>query len=130
MKKLLMMFAASVMFCTGCTTTQEQSGIQGFTVKSGSQVLEVRADSAFSVELESRMSTGFSWKLVTPLPDGAELTGESVKTAGEMKAGGADIQVFTFKVKRGEYTLTFRYAEHWKNRPDYKETRTVRIIAK
>ena len=129
MKKLFMLYILAVFMAAGCATTDDTVST-GFSVKSGSQVLEVKAGSLVDVELVSRLSTGYSWKLVYPLPDGVTLAGESVKTAGGEKAGAEDVQVFRLKVKQGEFTLTFIYAEHWKSKPSYTDTCTVKIIAK
>ena len=137
MKKIILACAAAVLISAGCSTSQDADDTAGYSVKSGNQVLEVKADSSFNVELVSQMSTGFSWKLVTPFPAEVTLEGESVKqysdkkgVSGGEKAGAPELQVFRFKVKKGEYTLTFIYAEHWKRKPDYRETCTVKIIAK
>ena len=129
MKKIIIIFALAVFAYAGCTTTAGKESA-GFSVRSGSQVLEVKAATEFNVELVSRLSTGFSWKLVYPLPEGITLAGESVKTAGSGKTGAEDIQVFRLKARQGEYTLTFRYGEHWKSRPEYTDTCAVKIIAR
>ena len=129
MKKILIISALAAFIATGCRTTGGNE-TAGFSVKSGSQVLEVKAGAEFNVELVSRLSTGFSWKLVYPLPDGVALAGESVKTDGSGKAGAEDVQVFRIKARQGEYMLTFKYGEHWKSRPEYTDTCTVKIIAK
>lgn len=130
MKRFMMLVASIAFMCAGCSTTPDADDAKSYSVKGGNQVLEVKADSPVAVELVSKLSTGFSWKLDLPLPDGVTLEGESVKTSGEQKAGADDMQVFRFRVKKGEYTLTFKYAEHWKRKPDYRETCTVKIIAK
>lgn len=129
MNRLFIVYACALFLAAGCITTG-QNDSAGFCVKSGSQVLEVKAGSVVDVELVSRLSTGFSWKLVYPLPEGITLTGESVKTAGGDKAGAEDVQVFRIKAGKGEYTLTFRYGEHWKSKPEFTDTCTVKIIAK
>ncbi len=129
MKKLLIISALAAVLASGCSTLGI-SDSTAFRVSSGSQVLEVKAGSTVSVELDSRLSTGFSWKLVYPLPDGVTLAGESIKTAEDGKTGGLDIQVFRLKVKKGEFILNFRYGEHWKSNPEYTDIRTVKIIAK
>lgn len=129
MKKLFVIYALAALIAAGCKTADVNES-KGFSVKSGSQVLEVKAASEFNVELVSRLSTGFSWKLVYPLPEGITLAGESVKTAGSGKTGAEDIQVFRLKARQGEYTLTFRYGEHWKSRPEYTDTCAVKIIAR
>lgn len=129
MKKLFLVYAFAVLLAAGCSTTggNESSGI---CIKSATQILEVKAAAEFDLELVSRLSTGFSWKLVYPLPDGITLAGESVRTAGGEITGGEDVQVFRLKARQGEYILTFKYGEHWKSKPEYTDTRTVKIIAK
>lgn len=129
MKKIFIASVLAAFIASGCTTTGDNTSA-GFSVKSGSQVLEVKAGSQVDVELVSRLSTGYSWKMVYPLPDGVTLTGESVKTAGGGKAGAEDVQVFRLKVRQGEYTLTFKYGEHWKSKPEYTDTSIVKIIAR
>ena len=129
MKKIFIVYVLSIFLAAGCTTAGDNVAT-GFSVKSGSQILDVKAGSLVDVELVSRLSTGYSWKLVYPLPEGITLAGENVKTAGGEKTGAEDVQVFRLKVMQGEYTLTFKYGEHWKSRPAYTDTCTVKIIAK
>jgi predicted secreted protein len=129
MKNLFYLFLLCVLVTVGCTSTGGNSS-DSVMVKSGNRVLEVRANSPVDVELAARLSTGFSWKLVYPLPEGIILTSETVRTAAKNKTGAEDIQVFRIKARPGEYTLTFRYGEHWKSKPEFTDTCTVTIIAK
>ncbi|HQO39860.1 MAG TPA: protease inhibitor I42 family protein [Spirochaetota bacterium] len=129
MKNIFYLFLLCVLVTAGCTTTGGNTSDNPI-VKSGNRVLEVRAGSPVDVELAARLSTGFSWKLVYPLPEGIILAAENVRTSGKDKTGAEDIQVFRIKARPGEYTLTFRYGEHWKSKPEFIDTCTVTIIAK
>ena len=121
--KLLLAVALSVFMFAQCAEkpvllVQADSGEQAVTAKSGK---------LFTVQLRGQLSTGYSWKL-TEIPASFQLIKENVKTEEKDKAGGVDIQEFIFKsVEKGDFILTFRYAEHWKKKPKYVKTSTVKI---
>lgn len=113
-----------VFIITGCTEKPVlivQSG-------QGDQSVTVKAGTAFTIQLKGRMSTGYSWKLVE-IPAQFEIIKENVKTQEKDLAGGEDIQEFILKASgtKGDFNLTFRYAEHWKKRPKYVKTTTVKV---
>lgn len=121
--KYIITLLLSVFLIAGCSekpvlVVQAGAGEQAVTAKAGVQ---------FSVQIKSRMSTGYSWKL-SELPESFQLIKETVLTDGKDIAGAEDIQEFIFKsAQKGEYTLTFRYAEHWKKKPKYVKTTTVKV---
>lgn len=94
---------------------------------SGEQTITAKTGSTFAVKLESQMSTGYSWKL-NDVPSSVKIIKESVLTETKDIAGGIDIQEFVFKaVEKGDLTLTFRYGEHWKEKPRYVKTSTINV---
>jgi len=99
-------------------------------VKSGDDNQAVRANvnKNFSIKLESKLSTGFSWKL-TGYPEYLSIVKEDVKTEETNKTGGVDIQEFILKsTAKGEFDLTFQYGEHWKKDPEYVKTSKIKVI--
>lgn len=130
MKQIFLPVVLVLFFFTGCTCSQKSDDIPGYMASAGSQAIEVTAGSPVVIELKAQLGTGYSWKLATPLAPGITLAEESIKSLPDSKPGAEEIQVFRFNVKKGEYTLTFRYGEHWKNNPVYKETSIIKITAK
>ena len=92
------------------------------------QPVKAKVNKNFAVQLESKLSTGFSWKL-TEYPASLSIVKEDVKTEQSNKTGGIDIQEFTLKSSaKGEFNLTFQYGEHWKKDPQYVKASTIRVI--
>jgi predicted secreted protein len=99
-------------------------------VKSGddNQAVRGKVNKNFQVQLESKLSTGFSWKLVE-YPEYLSIVKEDVKTEETNKTGGTDIQEFILKsAAKGEFDLTFQYGEHWKKDPQYIKASKIRVI--
>ena len=99
-------------------------------VKAGDDNQAVRANvnKNFSIKLESKLSTGFSWKL-TEYPEYLSIVKEDVKTEETNKTGGVDIQEFILKsTAKGEFDLTFQYGEHWKKDPQYVKASKIKVI--
>lgn len=129
MNKIFLPLLAVLLITVGCSCPVK-SNVPGYVASAGNHTFEVTADTAVDIELKSQLSTGFSWKLVSQLPQGIVLETESVRTSGDNKAGAEDVQVFRLIARKGEYTLIFKYGEHWKKKPEYKETSTIKLIAK
>ncbi|MCL2155477.1 MAG: protease inhibitor I42 family protein [Leptospirales bacterium] len=99
-------------------------------VKDGddNQIVKAKANKNFAIQLESRLSTGFSWKLME-YPKDISIVQENVKTEESNKVGGTDIQEFILKsAAKGEFTITFQYGEHWKKNPQYVKTSKIKVI--
>jgi len=112
-----------VLFISGCSEPMVK-------VKEGddNQLIKARVNKNFSVQLESRLSTGFSWKLME-YPKDISIVKEDVKTEQTNKTGGIDIQEFILKSSaKGKFDLTFKYGEHWKKNPEYINTSKVKVI--
>ncbi len=123
LKKIFLTAPLCLFLAAGCSTAPE------VVVKGGpvSQTITARQGKTFSVQLESQMSTGYSWKLAE-IPSSVTLEKESVITESKQIAGGIDIQEFIFKaVAKGDLLLTFRYGEHWKEKPRYIKTSEVKV---
>lgn len=122
-KKFPACLALFMFFVSACSTSTS------LVVKAvpGEQSVTAKSGIAFSVQLQSQMSTGFSWELAE-VPASLLIVKENVLTEEKDKAGGIDIQEFIFKSeKKGDLNLIFRYGEHWKNKPKYIKTSTVKV---
>ena len=100
-------------------------------VKSGSagQTITAKVGKTFSISLEAQLSTGYSWKL-QELPASLKIIKEDVLTEEKNVdiTGGFEIQEFVFKsMEKGDLTLTFNYAQHWKKKPEFVKTSTVTV---
>lgn len=124
-KKLLIPFILLILLLAGCNTTP------GILVKTGDseQVVSAKTGKQFSVQLEGQLSTGYSWKLME-IPSAFKVIREDVipqKNERDM-TGGFEIQEFILSsAEKGEYTLTFNYAQHWKKKPEFVKTVTVKV---
>ena len=68
----------------------------------------------FQVKLEARLSTGYSWELVSGATNVSLTDRPAVKTEEKDKTGGIDWQVFTFRAdSAGETLLLFQYRRPW-----------------
>ena len=122
-KKCLLASAIFMLLISGCTTSPS------VVVKAGSadQTVTAKADKLFSIQLDAQLSTGYSWK-IADVPVSIQVIKEVVKTEEKDKTGGVDIQEFIFKsAQKGEITLTFRYGEHWKEKPQYIKTSVIKV---
>ena len=125
MVRLNYIFAVALSFfiITGCA----EKPVLVVQAALGEQAVTAKAGKLFSVQIKSQMSTGYSWKLAE-LPESFQLVKESVLTDGKNIAGAEDMQEFIFKAgQKGDFVLTFRYAEHWKKKPKFVKTSTVKI---
>ena len=92
------------------------------------QIVKAKVNTKFLIQLESKLSTGFSWKL-TEYPEYLSIVQEGVKTEERNKTGGIDIQEFILKSsERGEFTITFQYGEHWKKKPKYEKSSKIKMV--
>ncbi len=125
-KKYIFSITIFAFLFSGCANSPE------ILVKSGSgdQTITAKAGKTFSVSLEAQLSTGYSWKLMK-LPSALKIVKEEVLTEKKNAdiTGGFEIQQFVFKsIEKGELTLTFNYAQHWKDKPESAKTTTVKVI--
>lgn len=124
-KKILAAAAVLAFLISGCTNSPSIMVKTG----SGEQTVTAKAGKTFSIQLEAQLSTGYSWKLIDA-PASLITVKEDVltqKSDGD-KAGGFEIQEFIFKsMDKGERTLTFKYAQHWKKKPEYAKTSAVKV---
>ena len=96
---------------------------------SGEQTITAKSGEAFSIILEAQLSTGYSWKL-SEVPASLKIVKENVITEEKETdiAGGFENQEFIFKsMEKGELTLTFKYAQHWKKKPQISKTAVVKV---
>lgn len=124
-KKIIAAAAILTFLVSGCTNSP------AIMVKTGSgeQTVTAKAGKTFSIQLEAQLSTGYSWKMFDA-PAALITVKEDVltqKSNGD-KTGGFEIQEFVLKsMEKGEFTLTFKYAQHWKKKPDYAKTSVVKV---
>lgn len=124
-KKLIIAYTVLAFLISGCTNSP------AIMVKAGSgdQTVTAKAGKTFSIQLEAQLSTGYSWKLFDA-PAALITVKEDVltdKNNGD-KTGGFEIQEFVFKsMEKGELNLTFKYAQHWKKKPEYAKTSVVKV---
>ena len=112
-----------IFFISGCSEPMVK-------VSSGNdnQIVRAKVNKNFSIQLESKLSTGYSWKLME-FPKDLSIVRESVKTEETNKTGGIDIQEFTLKsTAKGEFNIVFQYGEHWKKDPEYVKASTIKVI--
>ena len=111
-----------ILFISGCSEPMVK-------VKDGddNQIVKTKVNKKFLIQLESRLSTGFSWKLME-YPKDLTIVQEDVKTEAGNKTGGIDMQEFILKsATKGEFTITFKYGEHWKKNPQYVKTTKIKV---
>jgi predicted secreted protein len=121
--KNILPIALFILFISGCSESMIKA-------KDGddNQLVRVKVNKNFSIQLESKLSTGFSWKLME-YPEYLSIVKEDVKTEESNKTGGIDIQEFILKsTAKGEFTITFQYGEHWKKDPQYVKASKIRVI--
>ena len=122
--KNILPIALLILTISGC-------GESMVTVKGGAddgQIVKAKVNTKFLIQLESRLSTGFSWKLIE-YPEYLSIVQEGVKTEEKNKTGGIDIQEFILKSsEKGEFTITFQYGEHWKKKPKYEKASKIKVV--
>jgi len=99
-------------------------------VQDGNSDNQIRAkiNKNFSIQLESQLSTGFSWKLME-YPEYLSIVQENVRTEENNKTGGIDIQEFILKSSsKGEFEILFQYGEHWKKNPKYEKSSKIKVV--
>lgn len=124
-KKILAAAAILAFLISGCTNSPAVLVKAG----SGDQTLTAKAGKSFSIQLEAQLSTGYSWKLIDA-PASLITVKEDVLTekSDNNKTGGFEIQEFVLKsMEKGELTLTFKYAQHWKKKPEFTKTSVVKV---
>ncbi len=124
-KKYIFSLTIFAFLLSGCVNTPE------IIVKTGSgeQIITAKTGKPFTISLEAQLSTGYSWKL-QELPASIKIVKESV--LDEKKnvniTGGYEIQEFVFKpAEKGDFTLTFNYAQHWKKKPEFEKTNAIKV---
>jgi len=125
-RKKITFFLFAALFATSCAATTVITDTSG----RGEESVAVKKGQTFSIKLDSRLSTGFSWKAVE-IPARLVLKDEKIKTEESGKTGGIDIQEFIFTAgNSGEAVLLFKYGEHWKKNPEYIKTFKVNVRIK
>jgi inhibitor of cysteine peptidase len=124
-KKYIFLLTVLTLLISGCANSQE------IIVKAGSgdQTITAKAGKIFSIAIEAQLSTGYSWKL-QELPASIKIVKEAVLTEKKNVniTGGYEIQEFVFRSsEKGDFTLTFNYAQHWKKKPEFEKTTTIRV---
>lgn len=125
-KKILAAAAVLAFLISGCTSSPS------IIVKAGSagdQTVTAKAGKTFSVQLEAQLSTGYSWKLIDSPASLITVKEDVLMQKNDAdKTGGFEIQEFVFKsMEKGELNLTFKYAQHWKKKPEYEKTSVVKV---
>lgn len=125
-RKIFTFFLCAALFAMSCAATPVITNTSGKNEES----LSVKRGQAFSIRLDSQLSTGFSWKAVE-IPARLVLKDEKIKTEESGKTGGIDIQEFIFTAgNTGEAVILFKYGEHWKKNPEYIKTFKVNVSIK
>jgi predicted secreted protein len=124
-KKHVLITAVLAFLISGCTNTP------AIMVKAGSgeQTVAAKSGKPFAIRLQAQLSTGYSWKLAE-LPASVTIVKEAIITDSKDndKTGGFEIQEFVLKsMMKGDLTLTFNYAQHWKKKPEFAKTTTVNV---
>jgi inhibitor of cysteine peptidase len=124
-KKYIFSLTVLTLLISGCANSQE------IIVKAGSgdQTIIAKAGKNFTIAIEAQLSTGYSWKL-QELPASIKIVNEAVLTEKKNVniTGGYEIQEFVFKsAEKGNYTLTFNYAQHWKKKPEFEKTAVIKV---
>ncbi len=125
-RKIFTFFLCAALFTMSCAATPVITDTSG----TGEESLSVKKGQAFSIRLDSQLSTGFSWKAVE-IPDKIILKDENIRTEESGRTGGIDIQEFIFTARNsGKAVILFKYGEHWKKNPEYIKTFKVNIDIK
>ena len=123
LKKYICFTAILLLLISGCSNTPVIMVKTG----SGDDKITAKAGKAFSVKLEAQLSTGYSWKLVDA-PVSLKTIKELVISDGKSITGSIDVQEFVFKSpEKGDFTLTFKYGEHWKKNPQFVNSSTIKV---
>lgn len=125
LKKLIFSLTILALLISGCANSQE------IIVKAGSgdQTVTAKAGKNFTIAIEAQLSTGYSWKLME-LPASIRIVKEAVLTEKKNVniTGGYEIQEFVFKsAEKGDFMLIFNYAQHWKKKPEFEKTTTIKV---
>jgi len=125
LKKIILAAAVFAFLISGCSKSTAP------VVKAGTEekTITAKAEKSFSVFLEAQLSTGYKWKLMDA-PASIILVQEGVVSESSAIdiAGGFEIQEFVLKsMEKGEFTVTFKYGEHWKKNNQYAKTYIVKV---
>jgi Predicted secreted protein len=109
---LLPVFAAGVLFFTGCASTGAVTGT--YEGPKGMNIT-IYGDSC-TVSLEANATTGYSWEYELSDPEVLTCTGSEYKENRHKKGmvGTGGRQYYTFKAgKQGSTVIVFDYAQRW-----------------
>jgi len=113
MKKI---FLASLVLLTGILIGCRNQQTSSEKVTDNSGTIETKIGETFIIKLESNVTTGYSWRLVEPLPKIVEKVSNVYKPAQtqEKIVGAGGIDEWTFKaVAKGKVTIAFEYVRPW-----------------
>ena len=125
MKKIAALIS-SVLFSIACAWSCTSTPVALAVKDSGDHQVKVKAGKDFSIQLTSQLSTGYSWKIME-MPENLLLIKENVTTEEQNKTGGFDNQEFIFKASKSGGVIVFKYAAHWKKKPEYTKTSKITV---
>lgn len=124
LNNLLICLFSLVIFSTGCAGNSVTVTVQG----SGDSIVKARPGKTVSIQLRSQLSTGYSWKAME-IPESLTLVKENVIPEDKSVeiAGGYEMQEFVFETSKTGGVIVFKYAQHWRKKPDYVKTANIKV---
>ena len=92
---------------------------------------DIAKGTVFAVQLTAKMSTGFSWEIVS-MGKGLEAVGRpDVITPKQNRTGMDEIMLFKFRaIETGKYEINFRYKRPWeKKEPEKIFSMEVNVVS-
>ena len=124
MKRMILTLVGSVLIICGCA---EKPSLVVTAQQNDSQI-NVTRGAVFQVKLESRLSTGYGWELVSGAGIVTQKGKPDVITEEKDKTGGRDYEVFNFRAdSQGETVLTFHYRRPWIDNEKPEKIFTVKV---
>ena len=121
MKKYILLGIFFISILSGCNEERTDSN----TVANTSGTITTKVGVNFVINLESNITTGYSWRLVEPETGILELVGneyQPYENTGNM-VGSGGTEIWTFKaIDKGKTTITLEYVRPWeKEVPSIKQ---------
>lgn len=109
---------------TGCTKEKERK----FRIESDT-VLTLEIDQIAKIELESNITTGYTWKISGLSNDGVlKQLGKDQYLSQSDRIGAGGLQIFSFQgIKSGEAKIIFEYLRPWEKVRDPIKRYIVRV---
>ncbi len=124
MKRMILILAGFALIIAGCA--EKPSMI--VTAQQNDSQIKIAKGAVFQVKLESRLSTGYGWELVSGTTIVTLRGKPDVVTEEKDKTGGIDYEIFNFRADSpGETILVFNYRRPWIENEKPEKIFTVKV---